>query len=169
MTPNIFVLVGCSLIPFSIAFIWFHPKVFGGTVWQKVAQLTDAQNAKVIKPWQLLLSILLNLFIAFGLFIVTVHSTHILGLHGGDIEAARNSASTMAFLKEHGSNYNHFSHGIGHGLIMGFFAFALPILGYAVIFERKSFKYLLVNGGFWAISMTIMACVISKWGGVPII
>ena len=168
MTPNILVIGVCAFIPFIIAFVWFHPKVFGGSVWQKVAQLSDTQNAKVIKPWQLLISILLNFFIAFGLFIVTVHSTHILGLLGGDVEALKNSASTMAFLKEHGSNYNTFSHGIGHGLILGFVAFALPILGYAVIFERKSFKYLLINGGFWALSMTIMACVISKWGGTPI-
>lgn len=169
MTPNILVIAACAFIPFVIAFVWFHPKVFGGSVWQQVAQLTDEQNAKAIKPWQLAVSILLNFFIAFGIFIVTVHSTHVLGLHGGDVESVKSSASTMGFLKEYGNNYNTFSHGIGHGLILGFVAFVLPILGYAVIFERKSFKYLLINGGFWAISLTLMACIISKWGGVPII
>ncbi len=169
MTPNFLVIGAAALIPFFIAYAWFHPKVFGGPTWQKVANLTDAQMANEVKPWQLLLSLLFNFFIAFGLFIVTVHSTHILGLHGGDIESLKASATSVAFLKEHGMNYNTFTHGIGHGLILGFVTFVLPILGYAVIFERKSFKYLLVNGGFWALSMTIMACVISKWGGVPVI
>lgn len=168
MTPNMLVIAACALIPFIFAYVWFHPRVFGGSTWQEVAQLTDAQNAKAIKPWQLLLSVLFNFLIAFGLFIVTVHSTHILGMHGGDVEALKNSASSMAFLKEHGNNYTSFTHGIGHGLIMGFVLFVLPILGYAMIFERKSFKYLLINGGFWAISLTLMACIISKWGGVPI-
>lgn len=169
MTPNILVIGACAFIPFIIAFIWFHPKVFGGSSWQKVANLTDTQNNKTIKPWQLFISILLNFFIAFGLFVVTVHSTHIVGLHGGDLESLKASATSVAFLKEHGQNYVTFTHGIGHGLFLGFVAFVLPILGYAVIFERKSFKYLLVNGGFWALSMTIMACIISKWGGVPVI
>lgn len=169
MTPNFLVIAACAFIPFSIAFVWFHPSVFGGETWKAVAQLTDAQNAKAIRPWQLLLTIVLNFFIAFGLFVMTVHGTHILGLHGGDVEAMKNSASTMAFMAEHGSNYVTFSHGIGHGLVLGFVAFVLPILGYAVIFERKSFKYLLVNGGFWAISLTLMACIISRWGGIPIV
>lgn len=169
MTPNFLVIGACAFIPFFIAYAWFHPKVFGGFTWQEVANLTDAQNAVAIKPWQLLLSILFNFFIAFGLFIVTVHSTHILGLHGGDLESVRASATTMAFLKEHGNNYTTFTHGISHGLILGFVTFVLPILGYAVIFERKSFKYLLVNGGFWALSMTLMACIISRWGGIPIV
>ncbi len=169
MTPNFLVLGACAFIPFFIAYAWFHPKVFGGSTWQKVAQLTDAQNAVAIKPWQLLTSILLNFFIAFGLFIVTVHATHIVALHGGDAESLRASASSVAFLKEYGNNYNTLSHGIGHGLVLGFVAFVLPILGYAVIFERKSFKYLLINGGFWAISLTIMACIISRWGGVLVI
>lgn len=169
MTPNILVIGACAFIPFLIAFVWYHPKVFGGATWQQVAQLTDAQNAKAIKPWQLLVSILLNFFIAFGLFVVTVHAGHIVALHGGDMESLRASATSMAFLKEHGNNFNTLSHGITHGLILGFVAFVLPILGYAVIFERKSFKYLLINGGFWAISLTIMACVISRWGGVPVV
>lgn len=29
-------------------------------------------------------------------------------------------------------------------------------------------KYLLVNTGFWGISLVLMAYVISKWGGVPV-
>ena len=162
MAPNLLLIGACAFIPFFIAYAWFHSEVFGGSVWQEVAQLTDAQNAKAIKPWQLLVSIVLNFFLAFGIFIVTVHSTHVVGMLGGDVEAVKNSASAVAFLKEHGATYTTFSHGISHGLFLGFLAFILPILGYSVIFERKSFNYLLINGGFWALSLTLMACI-SKW------
>lgn len=49
MLPNIPVLIGCAFIPFIVAFVWFHPKVFGGETWKKVANLTEEQNNKAIK------------------------------------------------------------------------------------------------------------------------
>ncbi len=167
MIPNFLILGLCALIPFLIGFIWFHPKAFGGRVWQQVANLTDVQMNKPIKPIQLLASLLLNFLLAFGVFIITVHGTHVLALTGPDIEAFK-SGPAQVFMQEYGANFQNMSHGIGHGLIMALFFFVIPILGYAVIFERKKFKYLLVNAGFWAISLTLMACIITRWGGIPV-
>ena len=167
MLPNFIVLGACAFIPFVIAIVWFHPKAFGGEIWKNVASLSDAQYAKPIKPIQLVLSILLNFMLAFGVFVVTVHGTHVLSLTGPDVDAFK-QGTALAFMQEYGQNFQTFQHGIGHGLILSFLFFVVPILGYAVIFERKSYKYLLVNGGFWALSLTIMACVISKWGGIPV-
>jgi len=167
MWPNFLVLFGCAFIPFTVAVIWFHPKVFGGEKWKILANLTDEQNNKPIMPLQLALSILLNFFVSFGIFSVTVHATHVLAITGPNPEALQ-TGSGLAFMQEYGGNFQTLQHGIGHGLIFGLLCFVIPILGYAVIFERKSFKYLLVNAGFWGISLTIMAMIISKWGGVPV-
>lgn len=167
MLPNILVLLGCAFIPFVVAFVWFHPKVFGGETWKKVSNLTEEQNNKAIKPIQFGASILLNFLLAFGVFIITVHQTHVLALTGPDVDAFK-GGTALAFMQEYGENFHTFQHGITHGLFIGLLCFVIPILGYAVIFERKSFKYLLINAGFWGISLILMACVISRWGGVPV-
>ena len=167
MTPNFLILFTCAFIPFFVAFIWFHPKCFGGEYWKKVAGLTNEQHNTPIKPIKLAASILLNLLISFGVFIITVHQTHVLALTGPNVDAFK-SGTALAFMQEYGENFHTIQHGITHGLFIGLLCFVIPILGYAVIFERKSVKYLLVNAGFWAISLVLMACVISKWGGVPV-
>lgn len=167
MWPNFIVIGGCALIPFLIGFVWFHPNLFGGTYWQHITNLTNQQMDKPIKPLQLLLSLLLNFLIAFGVFNLTVHATHVLALTGPDPEMLKSGAG-LAFMEAYGNNFRTMGHGIGHGLIIGTLCFVIPIVGYAAIFERKSFRYVLVNGGFWALSLTIMAMVISRWGGVPV-
>jgi len=167
MMPNFLVLAACSLVPFFVAFLWFHPKVFGGDKWKLIANLTDAQADKAISPLQLGVSILLNFLLAFGVFIATNHQTHVLSLTGPDIDAFK-GGTALAFMQEYGSNFTTWHHGISHGLVICLLFFVVPVLGYATIFERKSMKYLLVNAGFWGISLVIMACIISKWGGVPV-
>ena len=167
MLPNIPVIAACAFIPFFIAYLWFHPKAFGGSNWQKTAQLTDAQMAKTIKPLQLIASIFLNLLLAIGVFIITVHGTHVLAITGPDTEAFQ-SGVALEFMQQYGGNFTNWQHGISHGLVVGLLFFVVPILGYAVIFERKSMRYLLVNSGFWGISLVIMACVISQWGSIPV-
>ncbi len=167
MLPNIPVIIGCAFIPFFIAYMWFHPSVFGGETWKKLAGLTDAQNNKKVSALQLGVSVLLNFLLSFGVFIITVHQTHVFALTGPDKDAFK-GGTALAFMQEYGDNFHTWQHGIGHGLAIGLLCFVIPILGYAVIFERKSFKYLLVNAGFWGISLLLMACVISKWGGVPV-
>jgi hypothetical protein len=53
-------------------------------------------------------------------------------------------------------------HGITHGIVISLF-FMLPILGTNALFERKSFKYILVNAGYWTICLAIMGGIISAW------
>jgi len=162
MVPNMFVLLGCSFIPFFIAYIWFHPKVFGGDNWKEIAGLTEKQAAITVSPLKLGLSILLNFLIAFGLYNLVVHASGVFGLMGADTEAMK-VGTAGAFLAEHGQNHANFGHGAFHGAI-SFVLMVLPILGYAVIFERKSTKYLLVYTGFWIVSMAFMGGVIGQWG-----
>ena len=163
MLPNFYTILACGLIPFLVAFIWYHPKVFGGDNWQKIVGLTDEQTAIKVSPFKLFLSILLNVLIAFGLYLVCVHQSGILGILAGDFEAV-SSGTAKAFMDEYGTNELGFAHGMFHGLMSGTIAFVLPVLGYVVIFERKSAKYFWVNIGFWAISLMLMGGVIGEWG-----
>jgi hypothetical protein len=55
-----------------------------------------------------------------------------------------------------------FKHGAFHGILSGIF-FALPLMGINALFERKSFKYIFLNAGYWTICLAIMGGIISAW------
>ena len=38
--------------------------------------------------------------------------------------------------------------------------FALPVVGVGAIFERRSFKYVMVSGGYWVITCMVMGAII---------
>lgn len=162
MGPNLLVLVGASFIPFLLAYIWFHPAVFGGDKWTQIAGMSAEKGATPVKPVKLLLSIVLNFLIAFGLFSFTVHQFSIIGLLGGNTELLK-TGTAAAFLAEYGSNHLSFGHGAVHGFLATV-TFALPMLGYVVIFEKKSAKYFWVYLGYWFLSLVLMSGVICQWG-----
>ena len=66
------------------------------------------------------------------------------------------------FMEKYGHNFRTFKHGALHGTIGGF-TLALPILGINALFERKGFKYIAINVGFWIVSMAIMGGIICQF------
>jgi len=167
MLPNFLVIGACSLIPFFIAYAWYHPKVFGGDTWAKVAGHTKEQRENPVSPIQLGLSILLNFLIAFGIYNFTVHASGVFGLMGGETESLK-TGTALAFLQEHGKNFTTF----GHGLVHGFAAtllFVIPLEGYTTIFGRKSGKYFLITVGYWLVSLMLTGGIISVWGWKSIV
>ncbi len=54
------------------------------------------------------------------------------------------------------------SSGAFYGFLTGFgwVFFALCVNS---LFERKSWKYMLINGGYWAVSFTIMGLILAAW------
>ncbi len=161
MIPNIPIIAASALIPFFLGYIWFNEKLFGGATWDKVAQLPEGKKGPV-KLIPLLSSLILNLFAAFGVYLLTVHASGVFALMGGETEAIK-TGTAGAFLTEHGQNFLTFKHGMVHG-IQATLVMILPVYGYATIFEKKSWKYLLINLGYWLISLTLMGGVISQWG-----
>lgn len=166
MTPNILVLVAAAFIPFVFALLWFHKSLFGGEKWHAIAELTEEKSASPVKPIKLILSLFLNFLLAFGMYQFTIHEAGVFGMLGGD-EALMKVGTAAAFLNEYGGNYHTFTHGLAHGMGATLF-FLLPVLGYVVIFEKKSSHYFWVYLGYWYICLTLMSIVISLWGATPI-
>ena len=73
-----------------------------------------------------------------------------------NVEAVKYVNDMMA---KYGNEFRTFKHGTFHGTLGGL-AFALPILGTNALFERKGFKYIAINVGFWTISMALMGGII---------
>lgn len=166
MLPNFLVLLGASVIPMAVGFAWFHPKTFGGDTWYDVARLTGTDRSEV-STYKLLSTMVLNFFIAFGLFGLTVHQFGIFSLVGGD-ENLLTTGTAAAFMAEHGNNYLTFGHGVTHAVLQAVIGFAIPLLGYVTIFEKKSFKYFIIYLGYWIINLTLMGGVICAWGASPV-
>ena len=79
---------------------------------------------------------------------------------GGDSSIAK--PSYFAFMNDYETAFRTFKHGALHGFMTGLF-FALPIIGTNALYERRSFKYTFVTGGFWILCLTIMGGIICAW------
>jgi len=166
MVPNPLILLVAALIPFLFAMIWFHKNLFGGEIWARIAGLTPEQAAKKPKPAKMLLTIVLNFFVAFGLYSLCVHQSGVFSLVGGDAALLKTGVGAE-FMAAHGSNFLTFKHGLLHGFLASLF-FGIPILGYVTLFEHKSAKYFWVYQGYWTICMMLMGAAICQWGATAV-
>lgn len=157
---NIPVILGAALIPTIIGFIWYNPKVLG-KAWMDASGVTEEMantgNMLVIFGVSLLLSVMLAVSVNFNV----VHQAHMDSLFNGMTDEA-----TLAYLENfkatYGDMHRSFKHGLIHGVIMGLF-FALPILGTNALFERKGFKYIAINVGYWVVTLALMGGVICQF------
>jgi hypothetical protein len=159
MEINFLALFVAALSTLIIGFVWCDPKVFG-TIWMKESGLTEEN----LKGGNMLLlfgtSLLYAFFISFSLQMLTIHQFGALGMVGGDPSIAK--ISYEAFMADYGLAFRTFKHGTLHGFMAGVFL-ALPIIGTNALYERRSFKYTLVTGGFWILCFTIMGGIICGW------
>jgi hypothetical protein len=115
-------------------------------------------NMAVIFGLSLVLSILLSGFLQT----LVIHQMGALGMIGGDPAAEGILPSYQAFMNDYGTNFRTFKHGALHGLLAGIFI-VLPIMGTNGMFERKSWKYIFINAGYWTVTLTIMGAVLCGW------
>lgn len=156
---NFLAIVFAALVPLLMGFIWYNPKVFG-KIWMKESGLTEEKlkggNMAVIFIISIVLSIMMGMFLQF----VTIHQFGALGMIGGDTNLAK--PSFTAFMRDYGTAYRSFGHGALHSFMAGIF-FVLPLIAINAMFERKSWKYVLINSAFWTVTITIMGGIICGW------
>ena len=156
MEINFLALLLAALSTLVVGFIWYNPKVFG-TIWMKETGIDPGEGAKPNMIMIFGVSILYAFFIAFVLQFVTIHQFGAMGMIGGDITTAK--PSYTAFMADYGDAFRTFKHGALHGTITGLFL-ALPVIGTNALYERRSFKYTLVTGGYWIVCFAVMGGII---------
>ncbi|MDQ3141386.1 MAG: DUF1761 domain-containing protein [Bacteroidota bacterium] len=165
MQINFLVIAASALIPTAIGFLWYGPMLFGKS-WMAETGMTEekAKNSNMLIMMGV--SLLLSLFLAFGLTFVVIHQHHLWSLLANEpnVQTAGSEANNaiMGFLNKYGSTFRTFKHGFFHGILAGFM-FAVPILGLNALYERKSFKYFAINAGYWTLCMALMGGVICAW------
>jgi hypothetical protein len=161
MNVNMLILLVAALVPLLTGFIWYHPKVFGNS-WMKLAGITEEkmQGANMAKIF--IATFILSFFLAFGLQFAVIHQFHVGSLFQGQPFDDTNTEAGALFktiMDKVGGNFRTFKHGALHGTLSGFFM-SMPILGINALFERKGFKYIALNTGYWMLTMALMGGII---------
>lgn len=162
---NFYAILVAALVPTAIGFIWYHPKVFG-TLWMKENGFTEeglkTGNFLLIVGISLLFSFMLSFF-STTLFIHQLHVGSVFqGMPGLEDPSTELGAYYADFMSKYGNNFRTFKHGLLHGAISSIFL-VLPIIGINALYERKSFKYILMHLGFWMVTLMLMGGIISAW------
>ncbi len=162
LTPNFLLALAAALIPLFVGFIWYHPKVFG-TAWLKITALSGDKmsGASMVKIFTL--TYVLGYMITLVMANFTIHQfgfqSMLVGRGGMSEEAKTLFNEVMA---QYGGNYRTFGHGALHGTIAGLF-FATPVLAINGMFERRGFKYVAINGGYWILTLALVGGVMCAY------
>tara|TARA_R110000868_G_scaffold62372_12_gene188582 strand:- start:926 stop:1411 length:486 start_codon:yes stop_codon:yes gene_type:complete len=154
--PAILVAAVSALV---VGFIWYHPKVFGNA-WMKAAGMTEEQIKGGNMAKIFIMALIFAFFLAMSVMQMSIHQAGALSLIGGDPSVAL--PSYEAFMADYGNAFRTYKHGALHGILAGIFV-ALPIIGTNALFERKRAKYILINSGYWIVTMGIMGAIICGW------
>lgn len=156
---NFLAILVAALVPLITGFIWYNPKLVGNA-WMKEAGLTEEKmkNANMGKVF--VITLILSVLMAFFMQFVTIHQYGASGMIGGNEAYAK--PSYFAFMRDYGTAYRSFGHGALHGFITVLFL-VFPLFAINAMFERKSWKYIFINVGYWVITITIMGGIVCGW------
>jgi hypothetical protein len=160
MEFNILAILVAAISALVVGFVWYNPKVFGNA-WMQAADITEEKikSGKMGKIFAL--ALLFAFFLAFSMQVLVIHQMGAWSMIGGE-KTAETLPSFQAFMDDYGTAFRTFKHGALHGVLAGIFI-ALPIIGTNALFERKSAKYILINSGYWIVTLAIMGGIICGW------
>ena len=157
---NLITIPVAAVAALLIGALWYNPKIGFGNVWMRESGMTE-EKMKTGKMGVIFgLSLLFAALLALLLMNFTNHQWGAFGMVGAEPELAK--PSFEAFMNDYGMAYRTFKHGALHGSMFGVFG-ALPIIGTIALFERKSVKYILVNSGYWIVTLAVMGSIICGW------
>jgi hypothetical protein len=157
METNTLVIISTALIPLVLGYVWYHPSLFG-KAWMETTGLTEAdlQKGNMIKLFSF--ALLLSLMLSSMVPILVIHQSSLNSLFFGQPGMDTNPISNTDYnhmASKYGTAFRTFKHGVFHGIIASLF-FVLPVLGINALFERKSWKYILIHLGYWMLTLALM-------------
>ena len=160
MEFNILAIIVAAVSALVVGFVWYNPKVFGNA-WMKAADVTEEKIKGGNMGKIFVLAMVFAFLLAVSLQMLVIHQTGAYSMIGGQV-TDQTLPSFQAFMDDYGNTFRTFKHGALHGVLAGLFI-ALPIIGTNALFERKSAKYILINSGYWIVTLAVMGGIICGW------
>jgi hypothetical protein len=155
---NLILAFAGGLVPLLIGFIWYSD-IFLGKAWKKeIGFVEDGTPPKGLGKI-LLFSYLFGVMVMFFMPTLVIHQLHMASTLNGSEGFGQDGSSVQLFYNEfvqnYGTKFRSFKHGALHGTITAIF-FVFPIIGLNALFEKKSFKYIFIHVGYWALTFALM-------------
>lgn len=133
-------LVLATLVPMVMGFVYYHKALFG-KAWMKSIGMTDEKAKEANMPLVFGVSIVMSFLIAFFM----LNFCNGVGQEG---------------------EFDTFKHGAAHGAIISVFI-VIPIFITNGLFEQKSWSNMLINAGYWLITLAIMGGILDAMNQFP--
>lgn len=158
MEINFLAIIVASFSTLLVGFVWYGPLF--GKIWMKENGFVEEElkQGNMLKIFGL--TLLFSFFIAFMMQFMVIHEFGAFGMINGTEESAL--PSYKAFMDDYAGKFRTFSHGALHGTMIGLL-FVFPLIGINGLFERKSWKYILIHSGYWIICLTIIGAIVCGW------
>ena len=165
MEFNLLMVALAALVPLVMGFIWYGPMLFKNA-WMKEVGFTDESMQGANMGLIFGLSYVLSFLLAFLMQTLVIHqfgaSSVLMGEPGFMEGTGEAFAYFQDFMAKYGDRFRTFGHGALHGGLLGVFI-VLPVMGTNALFERKSFKYVAINVGYWIVTMAIMGGILCQF------
>lgn len=160
-----------ALVPLAVGSLWYGPLF--GKLWQREAGISDEQieNANMAKIFGL--TYVYSFFITLLLMMVVIHQFGLSGMFGMLPEWNEAGSPLWQDLTALDEKYEmftrhmHFGHGALHGGFFGL-AFVGPIICINALFERRTWKYMLVHTGYWFVALALVGGLLSQFMVLPL-
>lgn len=159
---NFPIIALAALTPLVLGFIWYGKMAFGNA-WMKASGVTMESAKGMNMPLVFGLTYLFSFFAGVVINFIVIHQFGMFSLlvnEPGFMETGSDVNNYfMEFMAKYGGYFRTFKHGAFHGTTTGLFL-VFPIIAINAMFERKGFKYIAINGGYWTVCFAIMGGII---------
>ena len=129
-----------SLTPFVIGYIYYHRLIFGKP-WMNSIGMTEEKARQANIPLVFGLSFIMAFLISF----------YLINFNNGSGQEGE---------------FDNFGHGAIHGAFLSIF-FIIPVFVMNGLFEQKSWKNMLLNAGYWLMTLSVMGGILDAMNHWP--
>ncbi len=162
---NFLVIALAALVPLAIGFFWYGKMGFGNA-WMKATGLNEEKLKGANMPLMFGLTYLFSFFMALVLCPIVIHQFGFQSMmmdEPGFMTATGDAyADFTNIMTKYGHTFRTFKHGMLHGFIFNLL-FVLPVIGINAMFERKSWKYIWIHVGYWAVCLMLMGGILCQF------